>query len=72
MRIKTFTRQYCSLIPYWVTIGIVTKGNSRFVHIESSIHVVKRIELKHSYSLKWSDRQILQDSDLLRYLKAYS
>lgn len=72
MRIKTYTREQCTLVPYFVTVGIVTKGNTRHIFIESKIHVQKLRMLPHSYSTEFSDGKILNCNYLQKYLKSYS
>lgn len=51
----------------WLTVVIETRGNDKFVTIESTIHVTKSLLLPHSYSTSWSDAEILRDRDFIKY-----
>ena len=67
-----YSKQNCGVrIPSYLSVEIVTRGDSKFVIIHSSIHQNKHTELSHSYALSFSDDAILRDSDFLRHLARF-
>lgn len=61
----------CIKLPSFITVEIVTIGNSKRVTIHSSIHVNKANTLTHTYGVCFSDQEILRDSDFLKHLNRY-
>lgn len=62
---------YAGVIKPWLTVVIETVGDSKFVTIQSSIHVRKEYKLPHCYTTSWGDWAIMRDSDFLKYVKRY-
>ena len=56
-------------LPSYLSIEIIQQGNSKHVYVNSCIHVNKQLKLPHSYSLDWSDEEILNDVDLFNFIK---
>lgn len=56
-------------LPSYLSIEIRQQGNSKHVYVNSTIHVNKQLEVPHSYSLDWSDEEILNDVDLFNFIK---
>lgn len=59
--------------PYpWTSVVIEDGKDSKFVTIRSTIHKTKEMRLTHSYSLSFTDGQILSDSDFLRFAHRFA
>ena len=56
-------------LPSYLSIEIRQQGNSKHVYVNSTTHVNKQLKLPHSYSLNWSDEEILNDVDLFNFIK---
>ena len=56
-------------LPSYLSIEIKKDGDTKYVYVNSTIHVNKQLEVPHSYSLDWSDEEILNDIDLFNFIK---
>lgn len=57
----------------WYTIDIEVEGADKgdchkVVYFNSGLHVTKRNRVSHSYSMDWSDSDILRDRDLVNWV----
>lgn len=55
----------------WLRVKITTEGDTKFVDILSSIHMVKSERLTVSYSTSFTDGQILRDSNFLNVVRRF-
>ena len=51
-------------LPDWLTIEIVTGSKYKSVIIRSKLHMIKKNKLKRSWSLEYTDVEILNDTML--------
>ena len=56
-------------LPSYLSFEIRQQGDTKHVYVNSTIHVNKQLKLPHSYSLDWSDEEILNDVDLFNFIK---
>ena len=56
-------------LPSYLSIEIKQQGDTKYVYVNSAIHVNKQLKVPHSYSLDWSDEEILNDVDLFNFIK---
>jgi hypothetical protein len=57
-------------LPSWLSIEINTEGDTKYIYIHSTIHVDK-CKRWNSYSLNFTDTDILKDCDLYKSLSGY-
>ena len=55
-------------LPDWLTIEIVTVDESKFVIIRSKFHMIKENKLKNSWSLEYTDEEILNDGYVFNFV----
>ena len=55
----------------WLSVEVITKGDSRFVKIYSRIHQRKEVTAPVSYSLDFSIGDILKDSNFLNEVRRF-
>lgn len=48
-------------LPAWMQLGIKTEDGSKVLYVFSRIHVNKEVKMSPSYSLEWSDTEIIKD-----------
>lgn len=48
-------------LPDWIHVTITEQEDSKFLTVHSSIHVNKEVKVGPSYSVGFSDRDILKD-----------
>lgn len=48
-------------LPNWLYVTITEQGDSKFLTVYSRIHVNKEVKINPSYSVNFSDRDILKD-----------
>lgn len=46
-------------LPDWIRVEIVQQGISKVVIVRSRIHVTKEVQLPTTYSVEFTDREIL-------------
>lgn len=56
----------------WLSVRITRVGGSKFVDILSTIHVAKSTRLTVSYSVDFSDYDILRDDYVIKELRRFS
>lgn len=56
-------------LPSYLSIEIRQQGDTKYVYVNSTIHVNKQLKVPHSYSLDWPDEEILNDVDLFNFIK---
>lgn len=56
-------------LPSYLSIEIRQQGDTKYVYVNSTKHVNKQLKSPHSYSLDWSDEEILNDIDLFNFIK---
>ena len=49
------------VLPNWIYVTITEEGNSKYLTVNSRIHVNKEVRMSPSYSSKFTDREILID-----------
>ena len=55
-------------LPDGLTIEIVTVDESKFVIIRSKFHMIKENKLKNSWSLEYTDEEILNDGYVFNFV----
>lgn len=56
-------------LPSYLSIEIKQQGDTKYVYVNSSIHVNKQLKVPYSYSLDWTDEEILRDEALYNCIK---
>ena len=56
-------------LPSYLSIEIIQQGNSKHVYVNSTAHVNRQLKLPHSYSIDWSNEEILNDLALFNFIK---
>lgn len=52
----------------WYIVEIEQKGSSKFVHFHSKLHISKITSPTFSWSVSFTDNQILEDKDLISWV----